>query len=125
MQVSTSINFGRQVYQVKNVINFNMNTLPLQTNKMTSSCQNILSRYGQQYVTFIDLVLIDQQSVGKRSLLVMDTVNAEKRWTIIYWRINKSLKESHIMARLDKKRVSFLLFYSVRGNANSLVTLYT
>jgi hypothetical protein len=28
----------------------------------------------------IDLVLIDQQSVGKRSLHLMDTVNAKKRW---------------------------------------------
>jgi hypothetical protein len=27
----------------------------------------------------IDLVLIDQQSVGKRSLHLMDTVNAKKR----------------------------------------------
>jgi hypothetical protein len=32
----------------------------------------------------IDLVLIDQQSVGKRSLHLMDTVNAKKRWTTIY-----------------------------------------
>jgi hypothetical protein len=39
----------------------------------------------------MDLVLIDQQSVGKRSLHLMDTVNAEKRWTTIYWRVNKFL----------------------------------
>jgi hypothetical protein len=32
----------------------------------------------------IDLVLIDQQSVGKRSLHLMKTVNAKKRWTTIY-----------------------------------------
>jgi hypothetical protein len=31
----------------------------------------------------IDLVLIDQQSVGERSLHLMDTVNAKKRWTTI------------------------------------------
>jgi hypothetical protein len=31
----------------------------------------------------IDLVLIDQQSVGKRSLCLMETVNAKKRWTTI------------------------------------------
>jgi hypothetical protein len=43
----------------------------------------------------IDLVLIDQQSVGKRSVYLMDTVNAKKRWTIIYSRVNKYLKESH------------------------------
>jgi hypothetical protein len=36
----------------------------------------------------IDLVLIDQQSVGKRCLHLMDTVNAKKRWTTIYWRVN-------------------------------------
>jgi hypothetical protein len=42
----------------------------------------------------IDLVLIDQQSVGKRILHLMDTFNAKKRWTTIYWRVN-FLKESH------------------------------
>jgi hypothetical protein len=31
----------------------------------------------------IDLALIDQQSAGKRSLHLMDTVNAKKRCTII------------------------------------------
>jgi hypothetical protein len=36
----------------------------------------------------IDLVLIDQQSARKRSLLLMDIVNAKKRWTTIYWRVN-------------------------------------
>jgi hypothetical protein len=38
----------------------------------------------------------------------MDSVNAKKRWTTIYWRANKSLKESHVVTRLAKKRVSFL-----------------
>jgi hypothetical protein len=56
----------------------------------------------------IDLVLIDQQSVGKRSLLLMDTVNAKKRGTTIYWRVNKFSKKSHIVTRLAKERVSFL-----------------
>jgi hypothetical protein len=51
----------------------------------------------------MDLVLIDQQSVGKRSLHLMDTVNAKKRWTTIYWRVNKFLKESHIVARFAKE----------------------
>jgi hypothetical protein len=32
----------------------------------------------------IDLVLIDQQSVRKRSLHLIDTVDAKKRWTTIY-----------------------------------------
>jgi hypothetical protein len=50
----------------------------------------------------IDLVLIDQQSVGKRSLYLMDTVNAKKRWTTIYWYVKKFLKESHIVTPLLK-----------------------
>jgi hypothetical protein len=29
------------------------------------------------------MVLIDQQSMGKRNLHLMDTVNAKKRWTTI------------------------------------------
>jgi hypothetical protein len=61
----------------------------------------------EQWVGCIDLVLIDQQSVGKRSLHLMDTVNAEKKWTAIYWRVNKFLKESHIVTRLAKES-SFL-----------------
>jgi hypothetical protein len=36
----------------------------------------------------VDLVLIDQQSVGQKSLHLMDTVNAKKRWTTINWRVN-------------------------------------
>jgi hypothetical protein len=56
----------------------------------------------------IDLVLTDQQSVGKRSLHLMDTVNTKKKWTTIYWRVNKFLKESHVVTRLVKKRVSSL-----------------
>jgi hypothetical protein len=38
----------------------------------------------------IDLVLIAQQSVGKRSLHMVDTVNAKKRWTTINWRSTNS-----------------------------------
>jgi hypothetical protein len=56
----------------------------------------------------IDLVLIDQQSVGKRSLHLINNVNAKKRWTTIYWRVNKLLKESHIVTRFAKERASFL-----------------
>jgi hypothetical protein len=59
-------------------------------------------------VRTIDLVLIDQQSVGKRSLHLMNTVNAKKRWTTIYWRVNKFLKESHVVTRIAKERASFL-----------------
>jgi hypothetical protein len=67
----------------------------------------------------------------------MNTVNVKKRWMTIYWRVNKFLKESHIVTRLAKERPSFLninnvndisfyglltvlLFYSVSGNTNSM-----
>jgi hypothetical protein len=39
----------------------------------------------------INLVLIDSQSVGKRTHDLMDTVNVKKRWKTIYWRVNKYL----------------------------------
>jgi hypothetical protein len=79
---------------------------------------------------------------GKRSLHLIDTINAKKRWTTIYWHVNKFLRKSHIVTRLAKERESFLkiidindisffgtpdllLFYSVSGNANSMpLTLY-
>jgi hypothetical protein len=67
----------------------------------------------------------------------MDTVDAKKRRTTISWRVNKFLKESHVVTSLAKERVSFLkingindilflgtsslLFYSVSGLANSMV----
>jgi hypothetical protein len=54
---------------------------------------------GLWIVLCIDLVLIDQQSVGKRSLHLMSTVNEKKRWTTIYWRVNRFLKESHVVTR--------------------------
>jgi hypothetical protein len=56
----------------------------------------------------IDLVLKDQQSVGKRSLYLMDTFNAKEKRTTIYWRVNKFLKESHIVTSHAKGRASFL-----------------
>jgi hypothetical protein len=37
----------------------------------------------------------------------MDTVNAKKRWTVIYWRVNK-LTKSHEVTRHYKERASFL-----------------
>jgi hypothetical protein len=42
----------------------------------------------------VDLVLIDQKSEGKRSFYLMGTVNAKKRWTTTYWRVNKFLKKT-------------------------------
>jgi hypothetical protein len=38
----------------------------------------------------------------------MDTVKAIKRWTIIYWRVNKFLKESHVVTRHAKERETVL-----------------
>jgi hypothetical protein len=49
-------------------------------------------RWYRANVETIDLVLIDSQSVGKRSLDLMDTVSAKMRWTIIYWCVNKFFK---------------------------------
>jgi hypothetical protein len=40
----------------------------------------------------IDLVLIDPQSVGKRTHNLMDTANEQKRWKTICWHVNKYLK---------------------------------
>jgi hypothetical protein len=108
----------------------------LVSNKPTESPTHT-PMHSQQLVKTIDLVLIDQQSVEKRSLHLMDTVNAKKRWTTIYWHVNKFLKESHIVTRLAKERASFLsindiwnaclsslLFYSVSGNGNSMVKTF-
>jgi hypothetical protein len=39
---------------------------------------------------------------------MMDTVNAKKRWTTIYWRVNKFLIKNQVVTRLAKERVSFL-----------------
>jgi hypothetical protein len=59
----------------------------------------------------IDLVLIDPQSVGKRTHDLMDTVNAKKRWKTTYWHVNKYLKLSHLLALVkneaEKKEASF------------------
>jgi hypothetical protein len=55
----------------------------------------------------IDLVLIDPQSVGKRTHDLMDTVNAKKRWKTICWRVNKYLKYCHFLTRFGKEQASF------------------
>jgi hypothetical protein len=52
----------------------------------------------------INLVLIDQQSVGKRSLRLMDTVNAKKRWTTIYWRVKNFFEIVPHSVTLAKER---------------------
>jgi hypothetical protein len=41
--------------------------------------------------------------MGKRSLHLMDTVNAKKRWTTFNWRVNK-LQERHEVTRHAKER---------------------
>jgi hypothetical protein len=38
----------------------------------------------------------------------MDTIKAEKRWTTIYCRVKKFLKESHLVTRFAKERALFL-----------------
>jgi hypothetical protein len=63
---------------------------------MTSK-KNILVILTDRYLNesngyAIDLVLIDPQSVRKRTHNLMDTVNAKKRWNTVYWRVNKYLK---------------------------------
>jgi hypothetical protein len=65
-----------------------------------------------EFASSIDLVLIDQQSVGKRSLHLMDTVNAKKERTTIYWCVNKFLKESHVVTHLGN-RASFLIINDI------------
>jgi hypothetical protein len=82
----------------------------------------------------IDL-LIDQQSVGKRSLHLMDTVNAKKRWTTIYVltifdrepHSDPPLMSQHHFWNLTTlmifhflERLLSLLFYSVSVKANSM-----
>jgi hypothetical protein len=56
----------------------------------------------------IDLVLIDPQSVGKRTHDLMDTVNAKKRWKTICWRVNKFLKYNHYYPALVKNKHHFV-----------------
>jgi hypothetical protein len=56
------------------------------------------SAYSLTIILLIDLVLIDQESVGKRSLHLMDTVIAKKRWTTIYRRVNKFLKKCYTLS---------------------------
>jgi hypothetical protein len=52
------------------------------------------------YFFVIDLVLIDQQSVGNRRLHLMDTVNAEKEINDHLLTGQQFLTESHIVTSL-------------------------
>jgi hypothetical protein len=72
-------------------------------------------RHGTLSQKTIDLGLTDQ-SVGKRSLYLMDTVNAKKRCTI-YWRVNKFLKECHLVTRVTKERPSILKIIDINDNS--------
>jgi hypothetical protein len=67
-------------------------------------------------VITIDLVLIVQQSVRKRSLYLMDIVNAKKIWSTNYWRVNKFLKENHIVTSLAKEPASFLKLITITSH---------
>jgi hypothetical protein len=55
----------------------------------------------------IDLVLIDQQNVGKTSLHLMDTINAKKMDDHLL-ACQQFVTESHILTRLTNERASFL-----------------
>jgi hypothetical protein len=68
---------------------------------------DVFLHFIMSFVT-IDLVLIDQRSVGKRRPHLMDNVNAKKRWTTIRWCVNKFSKESREVTRLIKERASFI-----------------
>jgi hypothetical protein len=48
----------------------------------------------------IDLVLIDQQSVGKRSLHLMDSVNGKKKWTNFY-KVTRIVKERALFLKIN------------------------
>jgi hypothetical protein len=69
--------------------------LPRVSKKVTKGYTALTSEMDRDQT--IDLVLIDQQSVGKRSLHLMDNFNVKKRWTTISWRVNNFLTESHIV----------------------------
>jgi hypothetical protein len=74
-------------------------------------------------VKTIDLVLTDQQSVWKAILHLLDTVNTKKRWKTIYWHVNNFWKLTTLMTFnfLERLTVLSLWFYSISGNANSMV----
>jgi hypothetical protein len=79
---------------------------------MTYDIDNVQSNIRDLFRSFLLAttnieILQDQQSVGKRNLDLMDTVNAKKRWTTIYYRVKKFLKESHVVTRIAKERASF------------------
>jgi hypothetical protein len=66
-----------------------------------------MHEFYKSTVPTIDLILIDQQRVGKRSLRLIVTVNAKKRWTTILacQQIFKKVLHSDTLA---KDRASFL-----------------
>jgi hypothetical protein len=57
-------------------------------------------------VFIVDLALIDQQSVGTRSLHLTGTVIAKRRWTTLA--CQQFLRGSHIVTRLANELASFL-----------------
>jgi hypothetical protein len=87
-------------------INYPADVIRGKLTDVSISCKTVSSN-NFMYLTPIDLVLTDQQNIGKRRLHLKDTINAKKKWTTFYWRANKFLKESHIVTRFAKERVSF------------------
>jgi hypothetical protein len=78
-----SLQFNSIYHGVYNIIiiineNYNRNIPPLQSDSI------LPHPASYQVVLTIDIVIIDPQSVEKRSLDLMDTVNAKKRWITIY-----------------------------------------
>jgi hypothetical protein len=82
------------VYNMHNIVEkrFSISIAPVRSQGGSLVFNKIID-----FVLRINLVLIDQQSVGKRSLYLMDTVNAKKRWTTIHWRVNNLLKNSMVL----------------------------
>jgi hypothetical protein len=90
-------------------LNFSERTLNALTSGLSSFLKPTLIKYyklKQKIIRLgIDLVLIDQQSVKKRSLHLMEVRKRDGRQFIS---VNKFLKESHVVTSLAKERASFL-----------------
>jgi hypothetical protein len=85
--------------------------MPTNLDKSLEDAQEIIPHHSSLNIKTIDLVLIDPQSVGKRTHDLMDTVNAKKRWETICRRVNKYLKYNHLLPRNEqsKEQASFCI----------------
>jgi hypothetical protein len=85
-----------------------------------------INKYNQQHVRLhitlpvavqpIDLVLKDQQSVGKRSLHLMATVNAKRRWKTGLLVFQQFWKESNEVTCRADQQTSFLKINDINDN---------